>query len=213
MFQLQDIKVRNVLKINHLIVKKQVTSIEGQSGSGKSTLLRLLNNLDDPLAGTITFKGKDITQIPACELRQKVVMAPQNPVIFDGSIRDNLTIGLKLTNQTIAKDKLLEEMLERFWLEKNLDTNSSDLSGGEKQRVALGRVLLMKKADVFLLDEPSSELDNNTTDHVVSQFIQKAKEQNQQIIMVTHDKHVTEKFADEVINMDTYRVQKESDVE
>lgn len=204
MFQLDNVQVKNVFTIKSLLLKEPVISIEGQSGSGKSTLLRLLNNLDDPAAGIIKLNSRNITELPACELRRKVVMAPQNPVMFDGSIRENLYMGLRLSGQQAASDEALKEMLDRLRLEKSLDININELSGGEKQRIALGRVLLMKQANVLLLDEPTSELDNKMTDHVLSQFLTIARKHEQQVIMVTHDKHVSEKFADNVINMDTY---------
>lgn len=65
----------------------------------------------------------------------------------------------------------------------------------------------MKESKVFLLDEPSSDLDNETTDHVLEEFMNIAHKANQQIIMVTHDKEVSDKFAEEIINMDQYSKQ------
>lgn len=207
MFQLENLIVKDIIEIKDLALKANVISIEGQSGSGKSTLLRLLNNLDDPSSGVIRFKGKALSDIPSLELRKKIVMLPQSSVIFDGTIRDNLLIGLKLSNQDLPSDDSLKEMLHTLWIDKNLDTSASDLSGGEKQRMSLGRLLLMKASEVFLLDEPSSDLDDKTTDHVLEQFMNETKKANQQVIMVTHDKEVSKKFADEVINMDTYSKQ------
>src|SRR5690625_6800488 len=103
MFQLENLVVQHVLEIDKLSLEENVISIEGQSGSGKSTLLRLLNNLDNPTSGKIYFKQKNIADISPLELRKKVVMLPQSTVIFDGSIRDNLTIGLTFSNQ--ARDR------------------------------------------------------------------------------------------------------------
>jgi len=139
------------------------------------------------------------------ELRRRIVMVPQEPVVFDGTIRDNLLIGLTFSCQDKANDSSLEDILKNLWLEdKKLDTSASDLSGGEKQRLTLARVLLMKKTDVFLLDEPSSSLDDETTEHVLKEFINQAEKQ--QIIMVTHDKRISDQYADQKINMDDYSV-------
>ncbi|MBU5468046.1 ATP-binding cassette domain-containing protein [Virgibacillus sp. MSJ-26] len=205
MFKIEHLVVENVLKINELKLDASIVSIEGQSGSGKSTLLRLLNNLDTPKSGTIYYNDKSLIEIEPMELRRKIVMVPQDPVVFDGTLRDNLLIGLKLSGQDEISDTSLEDTLKTFWLEdKELDTSASDLSGGEKQRLALARVLLMKEADVYLLDEPSSSLDDETTDHVLDAFIHQAKEQKNQIIMVTHDKRVAEKYTKQKINMDEY---------
>lgn len=207
MFQIENLNVENVIQIDRLKLDADVISIEGQSGSGKSTLLRLLNNLDDPSSGRVYYENTLLTDIDPMTLRRKIVMVPQNPVVFDGTIRDNLLLGLDFSGAEVASDKQLRSMMDMLWLDKKLDTAAADLSGGEKQRLALGRVLLMKGAEVFLLDEPSSDLDDETSDHIIQSFIQRAQEQQQQIIMVTHDKQITEKFADQQINMDDYSMQ------
>lgn len=204
MFVLKEIIINDVLEIDELTLSSEVISIEGQSGTGKSTVLRLLNNLDDPTSGDIYFKEQKLTDIEPLKLRKRIVMLPQNPVIFDGTIKDNLNIGLDLSNQELASDESLKEILNSFWIDKDLETSASDLSGGEKQRVSLARILLMKQAEVFLLDEPSSDLDDKTSEHIIDNFIKRAKKNNQQIIMVTHDEHISERFADIVINMDNY---------
>src|SRR5699024_6474670 len=95
-------------------------------------------------------------------LRKKIVMVSQNPVVFDGTIRENLLKGLEFSGAEAVLDDRLEDPLEALWLDKDPETSASELSGGEKQRMALGRVLLMDQAEVFLLDEPSSDLDDET---------------------------------------------------
>src|SRR5699024_4650261 len=187
MFQIKDLFVKDIIHIKHLELNASVISIEGQSGSGKSTFLRLLNNLDTPTSGTIYFNKEEITTIAPRDIRKRIVMVPQNPVIFDGTIKDNLLIGLRFSEEELASDDELKTMLNELKLKKSLDISASDLSGGEKQRLALGRALLMKSAETFLLDEPSSDLDDDTTNHILKAFINKAKEHNQHIIMITHD--------------------------
>src|SRR5699024_2829304 len=190
--------------LDTLQLDESVISIEGQSGSGKSTLLRLLNNLDDPTSGTIHYQDELLTDIEPMSLRKRIVMVPQNPVVLDGTISENLLKGLAFSGAEAVSDDRLEDLLEALWLDKDLETSASELSGGEKQRMALGRVLLMDQAEVFLLDEPSSDLDDETGNHVIREFINHASEQQQQTIMVTHDKQVTEQFAEQKINMDDY---------
>src|SRR5699024_7090499 len=200
-----------VLKIKALKLHSSIISIEGQSGSGKSTLLRLLNHLDNPTSGNIYYKNQKLTDIEPMKLRKKIVMVPQSPVVFDGTIRDNLNIGLEFSGEEPASDNQLKDMLQTLWLDNNLETSASDLSGGEQQRMALGRVLLMEKAKVFLLDEPSSDLDDHTTDHVISEFINRARGQEQQVIMVTHDKSVTDKCVHDKVNMTEYSLHLRND--
>ena len=204
MFHIENLVVQDVIQIDALQLDESVISIEGQSGSGKSTLLRLLNNLDDPTSGTIHYQDELLTNIEPMSLRKKIVMVPQNPVVFDGTIRENLLKGLEFSGAGAAPDDRLKDLLEALWLDKDLETSASELSGGEKQRMALGRVLLMDQAEVFLLDEPSSDLDDETSNHVIREFISHASEQQQQTIMVTHDKQITDQFAKQKINMDDY---------
>src|SRR5699024_1439351 len=147
MVENKNIGVEDVIEITNVKLTSSMISIEGQGGSGKSTLLRLLNNLDDPTSGSIQFGDELITSIPPQTLRQKIVMVPQDPVMFDGTIRYKLLIGLKFSGSENVADDKLKETLELLWVDKDLDTKASELSGGEKQRVALGRVLLMEKAE------------------------------------------------------------------
>ncbi|MYL59327.1 ATP-binding cassette domain-containing protein, partial [Virgibacillus halodenitrificans] len=167
MFEIVDVEVASIFGMNHVKIEEQVTGIVGQSGSGKSTFLRLLNNLDTPSKGNIYYNDRSLVDIDPIKLRQKVVMVPQTPVIFDGTIYDNLVIGHEFCGQRSPQEKELQEMLQMLQLDKDLYINASELSGGEKQRLALGRVLLMDTAEVYLLDEPSSALDDKTAEHVL----------------------------------------------
>lgn len=205
MFRLKNIVVKNVFKIDELEINKPVTCIVGESGSGKSTLLRLLNNLDDPYEGTIYLEGIPLQQMDALELRKQVPMSAQTPVVFDGTIRQNLLLGLTFTNQPYPEEETLLRMLQMLQLDKQLDTNAADLSGGEKQRLALGRILLMKNTKAILLDEPTSSLDTKTAWTVMHNITTYAKEQQVNIIMITHDDDLKNKLADDVIKMDKYR--------
>ncbi|AIF44318.1 ATP-binding cassette domain-containing protein [Virgibacillus sp. SK37] len=204
MFEIVDLEVDSIFGIEHVKIDTQVTSIVGQSGSGKSTFLRLLNNLDAPSKGNIYYRDKSLSDTDPIELRQKVVMVPQTPVIFDGTIYDNLVIGHEFSGQKRPAEEDLLKMLEMLQLDKNLHTNASELSGGEKQRLALGRVLLMDSAEVYLLDEPSSALDDKTAEHVLGKVINFSKNHDKQIIMVTHDQDLAKKYADKIIEMDMY---------
>src|SRR5699024_4091780 len=120
-FQLKNVIVRDVIEIESLTLDEDVISIEGQSGSGKSTLLRLLNNLDDPSSGDIYFQEQNIKEMNPRELRKQVVMLPQSPTVFDGTIRDNLMIGLTFSEQPMLDDNDLNDILKKLWIEKSLD--------------------------------------------------------------------------------------------
>ena len=95
LFTIQNLKFRSVLDITQLTLEKPVVCLVGASGSGKTTLLRHLNLLNEPDSGQIFYNGVDLKAIDPIELRRKVVMLGQTPVIYDGTILDNLQIGAR----------------------------------------------------------------------------------------------------------------------
>lgn len=204
LFRAENIKVKGIIEINKLeIPAKQIVCIVGKSGSGKSTFLRLLNHLDSPDEGTIFYQGENMQNMNPIELRRSITMVPQTPVIFPGSVEDNLKIGQKLSGIDVVNELKLKETLEKVFLHKSLDAPAEDLSGGEKQRLALARAMLLQ-ADVFLLDEPSSALDSDTAAKVIDVFIEFIKTQNKSLIMITHDLELARRVADVTIEMDQY---------
>jgi putative ABC transport system ATP-binding protein len=206
MFKLKNVVYKKILHIEQLeIPKNKVTSIVGESGSGKSTLLRLLNKLISCDKGEIYYNNLPIDNIDSVELRRKVVMLPQQPVVFPGSIKENLLIGLKFSGKPEVGDDKLTQVLEMVSLKKKLDDNAEKLSGGEKQRMALGRIILMKP-EVYLLDEPSSALDDKTEEVVIERVIEYIKSQNKTLVMVTHSKKIALDYSDNIVEIDRGRV-------
>lgn len=201
MFQLNDVTYKDILNIKNVSIKaNKITAIIGASGSGKTTLVKLLNQLISQDSGSITYQNKPIDAFDPIELRKEVVMLSQTPAIFDGNIRDNLLIGLKFSGKEAAKDDELKKALEKVKLDKSLDDDADSLSGGEKQRVAFARVILMD-APVYVLDEPTSALDDETEAIVMDRFIEEARKNNKSVIMITHSKKVAEDYSDEIIQM------------
>jgi len=206
MYEIIDVKYKNILDIKELrIPEKKVTSIVGKSGSGKTTLLRLLNKLISCDSGKILFKEKSLKEISSVELRRKVVMLPQQPVIFAGSIRENLLKGLEFSEKELLEDDELKEILKLVHLDKPLDTEGDKLSGGEKQRVALGRVILMDP-EVLLLDEPSSALDELTEDKIIEFVANYSRDNNKTLILVTHSKDISKKYSDVEIVIESGKI-------
>lgn len=201
MFKLKNVKYKDILNIKELNIKKsKVTCIVGKSGSGKTTLLRLLNKLISCDSGDIYYNNESIDNINSINLRREVVMLPQSPAIFNGSIKDNLLIGLKFSEKPFLTDDKLIEVLNMVKLNKELTEDANKLSGGEKQRVALGRVILMKP-EVLLLDEPSSALDESTEHMIIKSLVNYTKKNNKSLIMVTHSKKIATDFSDEIIEI------------
>lgn len=205
MFELKNIKYKNILNIDHLIIKdNDVTVINGKSGAGKSTLLKLLNNLITPDSGEIYYNGDNIMDISPVILRRKITMQSQFPVIYNDTIRDNLNIGFKLRDISDASDESLKEVLKIVKLDKDLETDAKTLSGGEKTRLAIARLFLLNP-EVILLDEPGASLDYETELEIIKNAVQSVREKNVKLIIVSHTETAS-KFADEIITFENGKV-------
>ena len=201
MFQFINVKYKDILDVPRLFIEKgKITTLVGASGSGKTTILRMLNKMLSPTQGRIMFKDTDLGDINTVTHRRQVTMLSQNPVVFEGSIRDNLNIGLKFQEKNALSDDVLLSMLEKVNLKKSLDTSPSVLSGGEKQRLALGRVLLLN-SKIILLDEPSAALDDETEETIIQMITEYVRKDNKTLVMVTHSKAMAEKYSDIIIEI------------
>lgn len=200
MLEFIDVKYKEIVDIPKLNINEGLTMFLGPSGSGKTTLLKLLNKMISPTEGSILYHGKDLNQLRSVEHRRKVMMLSQTPAMFEGNIRDNLTIAFRFQEKDIPCDVALRRILATVQLNKELDTPVNQLSGGEKQRLALGRLFLCEP-EVFILDEPSSALDDESEDTIIKMVSEYTNSTNKSVVMVTHSKFVAEKYADEIIEM------------
>ena len=195
--ELRDVSKSILRKVNNSRVRTQVISgldlevqsgelitVMGPSGSGKSTLLRLINRLSEPDSGIIMLNGRDTRDYDPLELRRKIGMVFQVPIVFRGSVRDNLSLGLKLWGsyidiEALARDTGIPEAL--------LDADALPLSVGEKQRVCIARALA-NQPEVLLLDEPTSSLDAVTAEKVEGLLLGMCRERGLTMLWVTHDR-------------------------
>jgi len=207
-FTLKKVRYKNILEIDDLTLHSlQTTCIVGESGSGKTTLLKLLNHMLTCEQGELLYQGENIKSLDPVKLRREVVMLPQAPLIFPGTIKDNLLIGLQFAEKPFVGDDLLLKMLDRMQLKKDLAHNAFELSGGEKQRLAICRIMLMQP-EVFLLDEPTSALDDSTEEMAIEKLIDFAKEHHKTIIMITHSAKVARKYGDVMITLSGGKITK-----
>jgi ABC-type multidrug transport system fused ATPase/permease subunit len=158
-----------------------VTSIVGPSGAGKTSLLRCLNRLEEPLNGRVELDGVDIRSIHPPELRRRVGMIFQTPVLFEGGVRANLRYGLNG-----VQDESLAAALEAAALPTSfLERDSTALSVGQAQRVCIARALV-RDPEVLLMDEPTSALDKDAAARVES-LIGSLARSGLAIALVTHN--------------------------
>jgi len=188
--------------INFTIKKGEVISIVGNSGCGKSTILKCLNRIENISSGEIILNGKDITEYKVEELRQKIGLVFQDYNLFEHlTIIDNLTIGL-IKLKGYSKESATNEALKLLSKLKLLDKVNNypdELSGGEKQRIAIARTLLMKP-DIILLDEPTSALDKSMKKEVLKLIGNLVKE-DLTLIIVSHEDDFVKKVSDKIITI------------
>ena len=130
MFEIKKLKFKHILQIDHLMIDRQITCLIGPSGSGKTTLLRMLNRLNEAEEGSIYFNGVDIKEMHPIKLRRKIIMLGQTPILYPGTIADNLQIGLRLSEQPLADENRLRAYLDKVGLHKELNDTCEKLSGG-----------------------------------------------------------------------------------
>jgi len=181
--------------------KGRIYTIIGPSGAGKSSLLRLLNRLDEPTEGEIRFDNKNVREYNPCQLRRLIGYLFQTPYLFPNTIRDNL-----LYADSNLSSNSLTGLVEQVHLPIELiDHDVETLSIGEKQRVALAR-LLATNPQVVLLDEPTSALDPSHTEAIENLIKSIISLRPLTVIMVTHNPEQALRMGGETIMMVTGRM-------
>jgi putative ABC transport system ATP-binding protein len=173
-----------------------ITAIAGPSGAGKSTLLRCCNRLEAPSDGVVHYRGEDIAAREPLAHRREVGMVFQQPVVFPGTVADNLLVA-----DPDASRERLAEVLQRAALDPGeyLDRDAGTLSGGEAQRACLARTLATDPR-VLLADEPTSALDEAATAEL-ERLMRALADDGVPVVLVTHDEGQLERLADHVVRL------------
>jgi ABC-type multidrug transport system ATPase subunit len=172
--------------------------ITGPSGSGKSVLLKCLNRLIEPTSGTTEVFCTDTARCNPVEVRRQVCLVLQTPVLFEGTVADNLAYPFSFRANRDLPRPDNSRLLESVGLSAPLlDRNGATLSGGEAQRVAIARALALGPA-LLLLDEPTSALDRAAAG-VVEETIRSLNRDGQTILFVTHDMRQARALADRIL--------------
>ena len=180
------IKVLNEISIN--IETGKTTVIMGRNGSGKSTLLRCLNYLLDPTSGTLKHK-----------FNSSFPMLFQKPAIFHNTVQYNFEVLCK-----IKKMKPFLQWYRSFKLDKICKKKINEISGGEKQKTYLSRIMSIDP-EIIIMDEPNQNLDNESNKKFIK-LISDEKKKNKTIILVSHDINFVKCIADKIILLDCGKV-------
>lgn len=190
--------------ISFSVKKSDSLSIVGPSGSGKSTLLKLCCHLISPSAGCIQIDGQDIMTQEPTALRRKIAYCPQAPAFFEKTVEGNLFYPYRIRRQEPDRAQALAKLALFGLTEDCLMQDVQRLSGGEKQRVALARMLLFTP-DVLLLDEATSALDAENA-RMVEQAVSTLNHRGVTVLWVTHNDEQSRRVADRRLLMENGRM-------
>jgi putative ABC transport system ATP-binding protein len=198
--------IRAVDDVSLTIPNGEFLALLGSSGSGKSTLLNLMAGLDRPTSGSILSGGRDLAQLSPLELaryrRNTVGMVFQSFNLLPRmTLEENVELPLRLAEvERSDRAARVAEALERVRLAKRIGHRPSELSGGEQQRTAIARALV-NRPKILFADEPTGNLDSATGEAILTLLREIQSTLGMTIVMVTHERHLAEKFADRLATM------------
>jgi len=202
-----------VLKGVNLSVKKgEIVAIIGKSGAGKTTLLQIIGTLDRPSKGQIIIGGTDVFALKDKELaafRNKHIgfIFQFHQLLPEFTALENVCIPAMIAREKESQYKpRAEKLLQELGLAERMGHKPNELSGGEKQRVAAARALMMSP-DIILADEPTGSLDEKNKKELSELLLQLRKEYGQTILLVTHDKELAG-IADRIIEIKDGKISK-----
>lgn len=176
-----------VNRADFVVLPGQITGIVGPSGSGKSTFLRLLAGLELPEEGEILIQGKKLTSDQLFAHRRYTTLVMQPPVLFRGTVADNLAYPLRVRRVSRKeRQEAIEEALAAVGLSAFTHARAHTLSAGEAARVALMRALLARPR-ILLLDEPTGNLDPANVERIEDLIRQRLLQDSMTVVFITHN--------------------------
>ena len=188
------------------VPKRRYALLMGKTGSGKTTILETIAGLRPILSGAIRLNDRVVTHCTPAE--RNIGYVPQDGALFRTmSVRDNLGFALAVRNQSSADIKeRVAQLAEWLHVAHLLDRRAVGLSGGETQRIALGRALA-NRPPVLLMDEPLSSLDEETRDRMIELLRGLPKEADVTVLHITHSRHDAEQLGELVYRLQDGRIE------
>ena len=190
---------RAVLEVPALtVLPGEVLAVIGPNGAGKSSLLRVMGALESPAAGTVRFQGLAVSAAQALTVRRRMASVFQEPLLADATVFDNVAMGLRFRGADRARiEAQVARWLIRFEIAALAGRQARTLSGGEAQRAALARALVVEP-ELLLLDEPFSALDAPTREGLIDDLGRVLRAERITTVLVTHDHEEAMVLADRV---------------
>ena len=203
-----ETEVKALDGVSFQVEEGEFIAMIGPSGSGKSTLLHSIAGLEKPTSGKVYFYDKDIYKMNKKELtilrRQEIGIIYQfYNLIPTLNVEENITLPIELDRKKIDTKKL-DEIIKFLGLEKRKKHLPNELSGGQQQKVALGRALMINPT-IILADEPTGNLDSKSSEEIMQVLKKANKDYKQTIIMITHNLEIA-KLADRIIKIEDGKI-------
>lgn len=194
--------------VSFSVAKGQFVSIIGPSGSGKSTLLHILGGVDRPTGGKVFLNGQDVyarndEQLAIFRRRQVGLIYQFYNLIPELDVEENISLPLLMDGRK-PDPKALEEMIHNLGLEERRHNLPNQLSGGQEQRVSIGRALFTSPA-LVLADEPTGNLDSTRSQEIVTLLRESNRRFQQTLIVITHDENIALQ-ADRMLSIEDGRI-------
>ncbi len=188
--------------------KGEFVAVVGTSGSGKSTLLHMMGGLDTPTSGSVLVRGEELAKKNEEELtifrRRNIGFVFQNynlvPIL---NVYENIVLPVELDGNSADK-AFMDEIVQMLSLEDKLKNMPNNLSGGQQQRVAIARALMTKPA-IVLADEPTGNLDSQTSADVLGLLKRTSAAFDQTIVMITHNNEIAQ-LADRIVRIEDGKI-------
>lgn len=191
----ESTEIKVIKGLNLLVEEGDFIAIMGKSGCGKTTLMKLLGFIDKPTSGDIIFKGRSTKKFSKDEIadirRKEIGFVFQDFYLMDSlTVKENIMLPMILDGEDTNKMlSAAEGLAKHFEISHLLNKNAYELSGGEKQRVAICRALI-NEPDLILADEPTGNLDSKSAQIVIDSLMNINKDMKKTIILVTHDAEI-----------------------
>lgn len=207
----QSIKTQVLYDINIEFKRESFNSIIGQSGSGKSTLLNIMGTLDKPTNGCVYINDQDINKLKKkdlAKLRNKTLgfIFQFHYLLPEFTAYENVLMPIRISGKPVTKEieKRANELMDFVGLKEVKHNLANNMSGGQQQRTAIARALI-NQPDIILADEPTGNLDSDTTEKVYQLLRQINETYKTTFIIITHDRRIAEK-ADRIIEVQDGKV-------